>query len=104
MKPTKNLNTLKRRYSQLGVTVTKTVVTTEGHLVVSGFCCCKCGTQFFPDAKQLRNRHRCPNGCKQKEKIIQKYHMVAEVRDYCRTSAESTAVPALPDGPAKLRK
>lgn len=64
MKPTKNLNTLKRRYSQLGVTVTKTVATTEGHLVADGFRCRKCGTQFFPDARQLRNRHRCPNGCK----------------------------------------
>ena len=64
MKPTKNLNTLKRRYSRLGVMVTKTVATTAGHLIADGFRCCKCGTGFFPDAKQVRNRHRCPNGCK----------------------------------------
>lgn len=85
MKPTKNLKTLEQRYSQLGVTVTNTVATTEGYLVANGFRCCKCGTVFFPNAKQVRNRHRCPNGCKQKAKIIRKYHMVAEVRDYCRT-------------------
>lgn len=63
MKPTKNLNTLNRRYSRLGVTVTKTAATTEGHLIADGFRCCKCGTVFFPEAKQVRNRQRCPNGC-----------------------------------------
>jgi predicted Zn-ribbon and HTH transcriptional regulator len=64
MKPTKNLNTLKRRYARLGVTVTKTVVTTDGYLVADGFRCCKCGMEFFPDAVRVRIRHRCPNGCK----------------------------------------
>ena len=64
MTPTKNHNTLERRYSRLGVTVTKTVVTTDGYLVAVGFRCCKCGTEFFPDAMRVRNRHRCTNGCK----------------------------------------
>lgn len=64
MKPTKNLNTLERRYSRLGVMVTKTAVNTDGHLIAGGFRCCKCGTEFLPNAKQIRNRHRCPNGCK----------------------------------------
>lgn len=104
MKPTKNLNILERRYSCLGVTVTKTVVTTEGHLVAHGFRCCKCGTEFFPNVKQVRNRHRCPNGCKQKAKIIRKYHMVAKVRNSCRTTDDSTAETALPEGSAKSRK
>lgn len=63
MKPTKNLETLGRRYATLGVDVTGTVTTADGDLIAGGFRCRSCGTEFLPDAARLRNRHRCPNGC-----------------------------------------
>ncbi len=63
MKPTKNITTLERRYDNLGVDVTTVVNTVEGYLIAEDFQCRSCGTNFSPDAKRVRNRHRCPNGC-----------------------------------------
>lgn len=63
MKPTRNMDTLERRYHKLGVDVVKVERTLDGEFVANGFCCKTCGTVFIPHGPRIRNRHRCPNGC-----------------------------------------
>jgi hypothetical protein len=64
MKPTtKKLDTLKRRYAKVGVDVTDWVQSIDGEFIATQFCCVECGTTFAPDAKRVRMRHYCPNGC-----------------------------------------
>lgn len=63
MRTYKTIDQANETYGPLGVHVHDAARTADKKLLPTHFNCLDCGLTFSPDAKKVRNRHQCPNGC-----------------------------------------